>query len=504
MVPMAMASNMADAFIRFVGFDSGGEAFLNQDRVFRGIYPGNGGVYRKVLRTCEEHDLFRFGIVATREASVSPCSDKPYELVLEHERIPFISYPHEWPAAMLKAAALFHIDLYRELGPYGLTVKDWHPYNILFKGANPVFVDFTSIIPIENLSNEAYLTPPHVPTLFQQVWDTTSAYFYEMYQRMCVPYFLLPLYLMHRREHDRARIRMSETILNAANQVIKRKEVFPVLSIDRMKYEVKAFLKKLCLAERGAIKLKFLQILRSEVEGLSASLRSTRYSNYYAAKAEEFGFEPSLDWPNKQRTVYEAIERFQPITLLDIGSNTGWFSVLAAKLGCQVVAVDIDEVCVNLLYNRARRESLSILPLVMDVTKPTPDVPPLTYENEPSLSLIGGEFPLLLSAYKRFKCNMVLALSMVHHLALGQGFNFHQIVKILSDFTDNYLLVEFVARDDPLIVAEPTFFPAFNADQYRFDWFTLDNFVQELGRCFRQIELKPSHPESRVILICEK
>lgn len=501
---MVKTSDMADTFIRLVGFDSGGEAFLNQDRVFRGIYSGNGTLYRKVLRTCEEHDLFRFGIVATREASVNPYSDKPYELVLEHERIPFISYPHEWPASMLQAAALFHIDLYKELGPYGLTIKDWHPYNILFKGTNPVFVDFTSIIPIENLSHEAYLTPPHVPVLFQQVWDTTSAYFYEMYQRMYVPYFLLPLYLMHRREHDRARIRMSETILNAANQVIELKEVFPALSIDRLRFEVKACLKKLCLAEHGALKLRFLQILRSEIEGLSVSRRSSRYSNYYAAKGEEFGFEPSSDWTDKQRIIYEEISRFRPHTLLDIGSNTGWFSVLAARLGSSVVAIDTDEACAELLYDRAKERGLCILPLVMDIAKPTPDVFPLAYENEPSLCLIGGEFPLMLSAHKRLKCDMVLALAIVHHLALGQGLRFQQIAKILSAFTDKYLLIEFVARDDPLIVSEPTFFPAFNAGQYRFDWYTLDSFLQELSKYFRRVEIRKSHPESRVILICGK
>lgn len=122
---------------RFVGFDVGGEVFLSQGRVLRGIYPGNSALYREVLRTCEVHDLFRFGIVATRELHVNPHPDMPYDLVLEHERIPCVSYPHEWPASMLKATALFHIDLYTELGPYGLTIKDWHPYNILFKATKP-------------------------------------------------------------------------------------------------------------------------------------------------------------------------------------------------------------------------------------------------------------------------------------------------------------------------------------------------------------------------------
>jgi hypothetical protein len=135
--------------------------------VLRGIYPGNGALYRQVLRTCEAHDLFRFGIVATREADVNPCPSLSYDLVLEHERITFVSYPHEWPAYMLKDAALFHIDLYRKLAEHGLTIKDWHPYNILFKAAEPIFVDFASVIPVENLSKEEYLTPPRSPRFFQ-------------------------------------------------------------------------------------------------------------------------------------------------------------------------------------------------------------------------------------------------------------------------------------------------------------------------------------------------
>ena len=173
-----MRTDQPNAPTRFVGFDSGGEVFLSQDRVLRGIYPGKGDLYRQVLRTCESHDLFQFGIVATRELNSNPYPELSYDLVLEHERIPFISYPHEWSASMLKDAAIFHIDLYTELGKQGLTIKDWHPYNILFKGTAPIFVDFSSIIPIGNLQDEAYLTSPRVPPAFRYLWDKYSAYFF--------------------------------------------------------------------------------------------------------------------------------------------------------------------------------------------------------------------------------------------------------------------------------------------------------------------------------------
>ena len=31
--------------------------------------------------------------------------------MLKHERIPFVSYPYEWPFSMLKDAALLQLDL---------------------------------------------------------------------------------------------------------------------------------------------------------------------------------------------------------------------------------------------------------------------------------------------------------------------------------------------------------------------------------------------------------
>ncbi len=499
-----MTAELPSVPTRFIGFDSGGEVFLAQGRVLRGIYRGNGVLYRKVLRTCETHDLFRFGIVATRESHTNPHLDLPYDLVLEHERIPFVSYPHEWSASMLKAAALFHIDLYIELGAHSLTIKDWHPYNILFKGTEPVFVDFTSIIPINNLQDEAYLTPPHVPAPFQHIWGTTSAYFYEMYQRMFIPYFLLPLYLMHQRRYQQARRRMLETALNASRSVIQKREVFPGISPARLSYEAKVLFKRLALIHRGQLKRRFWQIVREEVSRLNVSVTKSNYTNYYKAKEEGFAFEPSQSWTNKQTVVYETIRQLKPATVLDVACNTGWFSVLAAKLGCQVVAFDIDEACMNLLYTRAKREELSILPLAVEFTDLTPDVFPIQYEDEERRRLISDEFPLLLATEKRLRCDMVLALAIIHHLVMGQNRNFHQIVQSLSALSKKYLVLEFIPRDDRLIVLEPDFFPALKSHPNAFDWYTQSNLIVELKRYFQKIKVTKSFPASRTILICSK
>ena len=79
---------------RLVGFDTLGEPFVSNGRVLRGIYRGSAEKVRKVLRICEENNLFSHGIVGTRELSVNPHPELDYEMVLEHDRIPFITYPH--------------------------------------------------------------------------------------------------------------------------------------------------------------------------------------------------------------------------------------------------------------------------------------------------------------------------------------------------------------------------------------------------------------------------
>src|SRR5690349_129632 len=66
-------------------------------------------------------------------------------MILEHERIPFPSYPYEWAAPMLHAAGRLTLDLAASLAKEGMGLKDATPYNILFRGPQPVFVDLLSI-----------------------------------------------------------------------------------------------------------------------------------------------------------------------------------------------------------------------------------------------------------------------------------------------------------------------------------------------------------------------
>ena len=49
---------------------------------------------------------------------------------------------------MLKEAALLTLDLCIRLAEKELTLQDAHPWNILFDGHHPVFIDLGSITPV--------------------------------------------------------------------------------------------------------------------------------------------------------------------------------------------------------------------------------------------------------------------------------------------------------------------------------------------------------------------
>ena len=181
----------------------------------------------------------------------------------------------------------------------------------------------------------------------------------------------------------------------------------------------------------------------------------------------------------KRRVVNEIILRCKPKSLLDIGSNTGWFSKLAALNGINVIAFDLDETSINKLYQNNKLQNLKILPLAMNFVKPTPAY---------GISL------RCIPAIERYKAEMVLGLAIMHHLVFKQKIDFETSIRIFKAFTNKWLVVEFIPKEDKYV-----------SQWYNesFSWYTLDNFVTELQRHFSRVEVLPSNPDPRVLILCE-
>ena len=71
------------------------------------------------------------------------------DLVLAHDEIAPLNYCTEWCPSMLKDAALATLALAIELLEHDSALQDAYPWNVVFKGTRPVFVDFTSIAPAD-------------------------------------------------------------------------------------------------------------------------------------------------------------------------------------------------------------------------------------------------------------------------------------------------------------------------------------------------------------------
>jgi ribosomal protein L11 methylase PrmA len=121
----------------------------------------------------------------------------------------------------------------------------------------------------------------------------------------------------------------------------------------------------------------------------------------------------------------------------DLGANTGRFSRIAAGLGRDVVSWDIDPAAVERNYRQVRRDGDErVLPLVLDLANPSPG---LGWANEERRSVP-----------ERANADVVLALALVHHLAIGRNVPLDRIASFFARLAPQ-LVIEFVPKDDPMV-----------------------------------------------------
>lgn len=129
--------------------DPQSQVFVDGDRVWRGLSSEALDDYRSVAASSFfSAALERGDIVATRETTDAPDLrdplGEPWAGVLEHDRVPVVSYPFEWPFEMLRDAARLQLRLTGDAIDAGFVTKDASAYNVQFDGVQPVFIDVGS------------------------------------------------------------------------------------------------------------------------------------------------------------------------------------------------------------------------------------------------------------------------------------------------------------------------------------------------------------------------
>lgn len=453
--------------------DPNGFLFEHEGEIKRAIYPDRAEFYKKLLndeslkKTLEQ----KFSLIETRQAiSIESLGSN---FLVDHPRIDPVSYCTEWPPQMLKDAALCTLNLEEFLLEKDMTLQDAYPWNVLFDGCRPVFVDFTSIVPDEN----------------NIIWKASSQF---------DNFFTYPLLLSDLKKGFVARSLLRDVIqgctlaswisLLSFFDFIKKPSFVIKLVFLRMVenfLEARPSLKKSLrakveeLASKNQIskkvKVKYIQSLRRKIEGLCISKSDDVWSRYYEKQDVDHNYE------KKCEQITELVQKFKPKTVADLGCNTGRFSIIAAKNGARVYAVDSSEICIDELYLYAKREKLTITPLVSDLVCP-----------QSGYGMLGKQFPGIL---ERIPSDMVLFLGIMHHCHIAGRMSFELISEMLNVVTKKTLIFEYVDLKDP------------NNDligKGREIFYTRETVINSLEKYFSKIEVIPSDRETRSLLLCQK
>lgn len=370
--------------------------------------------------------------------------------VLEHERLPFISYPYEWTFGMLRDAALLQLDLQLAALDAGLTLKDATPYNVQFRGSQPVFIDLGSFEPLRPgepwvgyrqfcmlylypLLFQAYKNIPFQPWLrgsIDGIPPSTAAAVFSLRDRFRRGVF------MHAAMHARLERKSQAREGGDVKQEIRKANFKP----EMIKANVRS--------------------LRKLVANLRWRAGDTAWTGY-----RQDNTYTDEDASRKREFVATAAAELRPALAWDMGCNDGAYARLISEHATNVVAFDFDHETVEALYRSLREEgNTKILPLVGNIADPSPGLGWRGLERRP--------------LEDRGRPDLVLALALIHHVSITANVPIAEFLDWLRDL-GRATVVEFPHRPDPMVQRLLSGKgPDANAD------YDHENFERELRRRF--------------------
>jgi hypothetical protein len=467
--------------------DPVGRLFWRDGNLFRGIRAQWAGFYRELLLKEVIQELVERKLLI--DTWIADFSTEEFPLVVQHRVLPVISFPSEWCAGQLKAAALMIIDLEKALRAYNATLIDINPWNILFDGARPLYVDFSSIAPLSHKSEwkgrhefrQFYLNPL---LLFGRGLPRVAR------RLLCDPWIGITDLDIARMNLGRKAAALTSRVRSAKKWIVRN--AVPLKLRPALRDSTQALRRSWQTARQFSDMLPTLSALRDQVDRMPVLGPNTQWAGYYVKNFPEFT--PSDKWTAKHHAIFEILGKTGPKTLLDIGANRGWYSQLAASRGIRVIAADSDESSVNELYQDANSQRLGIFTISLDIRFPEPAQ--------------GPAYKFFPPATERFKSEMVLGLAIVHHLVFTWHLSFDQIVDALDAFSSRWLVVEFVGPADGVVKRL--------WNHMKFPWYNLENFSASISRRYRIVEQFSSDsggldagcpntgPDDRTMLLCEK
>lgn len=384
--------------------------------------------------------------------------------IIQPERVPFISYPYEWSFGQLKAAALVTLSIQKRALKVGMSLKDASAYNIQFVRGKAMLID--------TLSFESYEEG--------QPWVA--------YRQFC-QHFLAPLALMALKDvrlNQLLRVYIDGVPLDLASELLPTKTRFNFGLLTHIHLHAgaqKKYSGEEVKSRKGGSMNKqamvgLIESLESTIQKLAWTPRGTEWGNYYAiTNYSDAAFE------HKKQLVGEWSKRLKPALTWDLGANNGAFSRIAGENSSFVVSFDIDPAAVEQNYQIGKKANEhNILPLLLDLTNPSPAIGWANRERD--------------SFGERGPADLVLALAVIHHLAISNNVPLSQLADFFAQ-TGKWLIIEFVPKLDSqvqkLLTSREDIFPNYKQEGF-------ESAFKERFKIHEAIEIRESE---RVLYLME-
>ena len=412
------------------------------------LFSRGGVLYRQVNRAYEKEyarliesglydKLVKAGLLIPHvEMDPDPTAGEAAFKIIQPERVPFISYPYEWSFGQLKSAALATLSIQKRALKLGMSLKDASAYNIQFVRGKATLID----------------------TLSFEVYNEGEPW--VAYRQFC-QHFLAPLALMSLKDvrlSQLLRVYIDGVPLDLASTLLPSKTRFNFGLLTHIHLHAgvqKKYSGEEVKSRNGSMNKQamtgLIDNLEATIQKLDWTPRGTEWGNYYdITNYSDAAFE------HKKQLVGEWTKRIQPALAWDLGANNGVFSRVASSTCPYVVSFDIDPAAVEQNYRQTKTDKTeNILPLVLDLTNPTPAIGWANRERD--------------SFGARGPADMILALAVIHHLAISNNVPLPQLADFFAE-TGKWLVIEFVPKPDSqvqkLLASRKDIFPDYTREGF--------------------------------------
>ncbi len=405
--------------------DPGGRIYFVDDRVLRSVMPEAVEDFDFVQKSGVIEDLQSKGWIVASEFVDPSMLDEPIdgaEYILEHPRIPFISYPYEWSFPALKAAAILHLDIQLAALEFGVTLSDASAYNIQFIGAKPVFIDRLSFVPYQEgetwTAHKQFCEQFLNPLLLRALSGVPHNGWYRGIQEGIPTDFLKRVIPWYKKLSFNLLTHV--TLQSALQASIGKNGAALHKNISGANFPRKSY-------------RHMLQKLRAWIEELTPAVTGKSIWQDYAGdnsyRAEEAD--------GKRSFVADFVSRTNPHMIWDLGCNTGDYAIAGLEAGANyAVGFDFDMGALELGYDRAAKKDLPFLPLFLDAGNPSANQGWAERERRGMMA--------------RASADAILALAFIHHMTIAKNIPLDQLVEWIVGFAPTGV-IEFVPKQDPMV-----------------------------------------------------